>query len=131
MRLGFTLRLLGASRHHARGERNRGRAGWLALAALLACVPRAAVRSSGAGETVFRYGGSAEAVALRGTMTGWRAVPLDRRGRDFRIVLALGPGRYEYRLEVRRGETVDVWLPEGAEHVPDGFGGENAVLRLR
>jgi hypothetical protein len=106
---------------------------WLALAAsLLACAPRTGIRSGAAEATVFRFGGRAQAVALRGSMTGWRAIPLERRGRSFQVALRLEPGRYEYRLEVQHGGAVEVevWLPEGAEHVPDGFGGENAVLRI-
>ncbi|MGC4000642.1 MAG: glycogen-binding domain-containing protein [Anaeromyxobacter sp.] len=108
----------------------------LALAlALAGCAgaPSAHIRptSSPSGPTEFRYEGAAETVTLRGTMTGWRPVSLDRNGSGFTLALPLAPGRYEYRLEVRRGTAVEVWFPDQAERVEDGFGGENAVLRVR
>lgn len=116
----------------------RGRLAALALAAVAAaCAPRATVRppvrASTQGDpapTVFTYRGPADAVALRGTMTGWDAVPLERDGDRFELAVSLASGRYEYRLEVRRGADLRIVLPEDAERVDDGFGGENAVLRV-
>lgn len=111
-----------------------------ALAALSAaalatsgCAPRATVRAperGGRAPTVFVYRGPAEAVVLRGSMTGWDAEPLERAGDRFRLAISLASGRYEYRLEVRRSGEWRVVLPEGAERVDDGFGGENALLRV-
>ncbi|ACL67202.1 conserved hypothetical protein [Anaeromyxobacter dehalogenans 2CP-1] len=118
----------------------RGRLAALALAALAgagACAPRATVRAparaSTQGErapTVFTFRGPAEAVALRGTMTGWDALPLEREGDRFVLAISLASGRYEYRFEVRRGGELRIVLPADAERVDDGFGGENAVLRV-
>lgn len=106
-------------------------AGALAAAALLACAPTATVRPGGAERpTTFRYAGPGDAVALVGDMTGWSPVALRRAGGAWSLDLALPPGRYEYRLEVRRGERLEPALPAGAERIDDGFGGENAVLRV-
>lgn len=103
----------------------------LALGALSGCAPRAAVRPGGAGHpTHLRYDGAAEAVALTGDMTGWSPVALAPDGAGFALDLVLPPGRYEYRLEVRRAGRVEPVLPAGAERTGDGFGGENAVLRV-
>lgn len=103
----------------------------LLLVALCACAtPRVTVRPAGPERVVFRVAGPADAVELRGTMTGWSAVPLERRGRDFLLALPLAAGRYEYRLEVRRGAVVEHVLADGAERADDGFGGENGVIRV-
>lgn len=105
----------------------------LALAfavALGACAPRVEIRPRGRGAAVFLYEGRADEVRLVGTMTGWRAVPLERSGDRFHLSLALPDGRYEYRLQVYRGESLHEVLPEHAERVSDGFGGENAILRI-
>lgn len=99
------------------------------LAALAACAPRALVRERG-GRVVFAWAGEAEEVAVCGTMTGWRCVPLARRGRRFEIELPAPPGRHEFRLEVRTGGETRIVLPEEAERVEDGYGGENGVLRV-
>ena len=108
------------------------------LAALLlllpaACAPRVTVRTGdGAGTTVFSVRSSAGAVTLTGSMTGWQPRPLVRRGDRFELDLALPPGRYEYRLEeTSGGGASNVIFPEGVERTPDGFGGENALLRVR
>jgi hypothetical protein len=108
------------------------RAAVLVAAAALACAPvsRVSVRPRAPGETLFLYEGRAERVALRGNMTAWRAVPLERSGEAFFLALVLPPGRYEYRLEVARGDAPRVVLPANVERVQDGFGGENAVLRV-
>ncbi|WP_041453972.1 glycogen-binding domain-containing protein [Anaeromyxobacter dehalogenans] len=116
----------------------RRRLAALALAAFAgACAPRATVRAPGQASTqgapaptVFAFRGPADAVALRGTMTGWDAVPLEREGDRFVLAISLASGRYEYRFEVRRGAELRIVLPEDAERVDDGFGGENAVLRV-
>ncbi len=104
----------------------------LALLALASCAaPAASVRPSGAdGEVTFAWTGDADAVFLAGTMTSWERVPLARDGRTFRLRLRVAPGRYEYRLDVEDGGAVRTALPDGVERVEDGFGGENAVLRL-
>ncbi len=103
----------------------------VALLALAACAPRATVRATVAdGEATFVWTGDADAVSLVGTPTAWRPVPLVRDGRRFTLRLPLAPGRYEYRLEVETGGEVRTVLPDGAERVGDGFGGENAVLRV-
>jgi hypothetical protein len=108
------------------------------LAALLlllpaACAPRVTVRpGDGTGATVFSVRSSAESVTLAGSMTGWRRRPLVRLGDRFELDLTLPPGRYEYRLEeTSGGGASQVIFPEGAERTPDGFGGENALLRVR
>jgi hypothetical protein len=98
---------------------------------VLACAPAVIVRPGGrAAPTVLRVRTDATRVALLGTMTGWRLLPLERRGRAFELSLDLPPGRYEYRLEVRDNTGVHEVFPEGAERADDGFGGENAVLRI-
>jgi hypothetical protein len=102
-----------------------------AAAAICACAAatRAEVRAAREG-VVLRYRGDADAVALRGSMTGWAPVALVRDDGGFALWLPLAAGRYEYRLEVRRGDAVTAVLPEGVERVDDGFGGENGVVRV-
>jgi hypothetical protein len=102
------------------------------LGALAACAPRAAaiVRPAARGTVSFEWRGQADAVSLSGTMTGWAPVALHREDGRFATALAVPPGRHEYRLEVSVGSTRTLVLPEGAERVDDGFGGENAVLRV-
>lgn len=104
----------------------------LALLLLAGCAARgAAVRPGAEGaSTTFRYRGPADEVRLSGSMSEWRPLPLERQGEGWDLVLPLRPGRYEYRLEVRLGEVTRVVLPPGAERADDGFGGENAVLRV-
>jgi outer membrane biogenesis lipoprotein LolB len=100
-------------------------------AALAACAPRASVQPAAQeGMVAFFYDGAADGVVLRATFTGWQPVPLARVGGRFQITVAVPLGRHEYRLEVRRGEAVVVVLPEDAERVADGFGGENAIIRV-
>ncbi len=104
----------------------------LALLALAAgCAPAAVVRPTVSdGQATFAWTGDADAVFLVGTPTAWRRVALGRDGRRFSVRIPIAPGRHEYRLEVETGGAVRVVLPEGAERVADGFGGENAVLRV-
>ncbi len=104
----------------------------LALAAALAaCAPAATVRPTVSdGEAAFGWTGDADAVFLVGSLTGWRRVPLARDGRRFTLRLPIAPGRWEYRLEVEAGGDVRTVLPDGVERVDDGFGGENAILRV-
>lgn len=98
--------------------------------ALAACASgRVDVRPVREG-VVFRYRGSADAVTMSGSMTRWSPVPLVRDGNGFALWLPLSPGRYEYRLEIRNGSAITTLVPEGVEHVDDGFGGENAVVRV-
>jgi hypothetical protein len=102
-----------------------------ALLALASCAPSATVRPTVEdGAVTFAWEGEADAVWVVGTPTSWQRVPLARRGRTFSVRLRIAPGRYEYRLEVEAGGTVRTVLPEGAERTDDGFGGENAVLRV-
>lgn len=101
----------------------------LALLAFAACAPRAVVRPADGGRVSFAWTGAADAVWLSGTMTGWERVPLARRGGRFAVALDVPPGRHEYRLEVESAGALRIVLPEGAERVDDGYGGENAVLR--
>jgi len=107
-----------------------GRLALLAALALSACAPRATVRPAGDGRVVFAWSGKAEAAWVSGTMTGWSRVPLSRAGGRLEVALEVPPGRHEYRLEVLETTGVRIVLPDGAEQVDDGFGGENAVLRL-
>ncbi len=103
----------------------------LVAALALACAPAVAVRpGSGGAPTVFRVEADAREVILSGSMTGWRGVPLERRDGAFELSLDLGPGRYEYRLEVHDGKGTRLVHPGSAERVDDGFGGENLVLRI-
>lgn len=101
------------------------------LAALAGCAPSATVRPAVSnGEATFAWTGDADAVFLVGTPTGWRRLPLERHGRRFTVRVPVAPGRHEYRLEVETAGDVRTVLPDGAERVEDGFGGENAVLRV-
>ncbi len=102
----------------------------LCLLALSACASATVRATVEAGEATFIWTGDADAVFLVGTPTAWRRVPLAREGRRFTLRLPLPPGRHEYRLEVEAGGAVRTVLPDGGERVDDGFGGENAVLRV-
>lgn len=104
--------------------------GPLLALALAACAPRATVRPVGEGRVVFAWDGAGEAAWVRGTMTGWGRVPLVRSGGRLEVTLQVPAGRHEYRLEVAETTGVRVVLPPGAEVADDGFGGENAVLRV-
>ncbi len=106
----------------------------LTAAAVLAlgCATPVTVRTGGAGgRTVFRVHAEARAVLLSGTMTGWRPRPLEQRGKDFELTVDVPPGRHEYRLEVLDDTGDHVVFSRDAERTDDGFGGENAVLRVR
>jgi hypothetical protein len=107
-----------------------GRLALLAAVALSACAPRATVRPSGDGLVVFAWEGEGEAAWVCGTMTGWNRVPLVRSGGRFEVSLQVPPGRHEYRLEVLDKTGFRIVLPPGVEQADDGFGGENAVLRV-
>jgi 1,4-alpha-glucan branching enzyme len=104
-----------------------------AIAAVaLACAPAIRVLPGDRGAlTSFRVRASATRVELSGTMTDWRAVPLERHGGVFELELDLPPGRYEYRLEIVDPAGTRVIFPEGGERTSDGFGGENAVVRVQ
>jgi hypothetical protein len=108
---------------------------WLAAAAALlalACAPRVRVLAGGGGApTSFRVRAEATRVELSGTMTAWRPVPLERRGGLFELWLDLPPGRYEYRLEIVDARETRAVFPDGGERTSDGFGGENAVVRVQ
>jgi 1,4-alpha-glucan branching enzyme len=70
---------------------------------------------------------SAHAVLLAGDFTGWDQAPMalkkDKSG-VWKKVIALPPGRYEYRLLVD-GEWRDD--PQCSTRKPNQFGGENCV----
>ena len=102
----------------------------VALLALAACATAGVRASVEDGTATFTWTGQADAVYLVGTPTEWRRVPLLRDGHRFTVRLPIPPGRHEYRLEVEAEGTVRTALPEDAERVEDGFGGENAVLRV-
>lgn len=107
----------------------------VAALALASCASRQAVAAAAArpaaeGTVTFEWTGPADAAWVAGTMTGWERVPLAREGRRFSVALAVPEGRHEYRMEVEVGGTRRVVLPPDAERVDDGFGGENAVLRV-
>jgi hypothetical protein len=103
-----------------------------AAAIVLACAPSVSVRPGGAEHpTIFRVHVRARAVVLSGTMTRWHPMQLERRGGDFVLALDVPPGRHEYRLEVLDDAGAHVVFSEGVERTDDGFGGENAVLRVR
>ncbi len=105
----------------------------LALTAAACAGPAAGVRPAAGGAVVLRVpADGATLVTLAGTMNGWQPEPLFRVGGAFEIALRLPPGRYEYRLEAQGNpDGPRTVFPEGCERVPDGFGGENAVLRIR
>ncbi len=107
----------------------RARIALVAALALAGCAPRASVRPGGDGQVVFAWSGEAEAAWVSGTMTGWARVPLVRSGGRLEVTLPVPPGRHEYRIEVLEKTGIRVVMPAGVEVVPDGFGGENAVLR--
>ncbi len=97
----------------------------------LACAPAVTVRpGNGRLATVLRVRADAPEVVLLGTMTEWRPRPFERQCGAFELRVDLPPGRYEYRLEVRDKTGVHQVFPEDAERADDGFGGENAVLRV-
>ncbi len=103
-----------------------------AAALALACATPITVRPGERGHpTVFRVHCDARAVLLSGTMTGWRPRQLERHGKDFELALDLPPGRHEYRLEVLDEDGAHIVFSEGSERTADGFGGENAVVRVR
>jgi Glycogen recognition site of AMP-activated protein kinase len=98
----------------------------------LSCAAPIMVRPGDGGHpTVFRVRCKARSVVLSGTMTRWRPLPLPRHGDEFELELELPPGRHEYRLEVLDDEGAHVVFSDGSERTADGFGGENAVVRVR
>jgi hypothetical protein len=102
------------------------------LAAALGCTSPALVRPASVepAGAVLRYDGPAEAVYLRGSMTGWEPVPFAPDASGFALTLRLPAGRYEYHLELHRAGAIQIVVPRGAERADDGFGGENAILRV-
>ncbi len=103
-----------------------------AILLAMGCAPSVIVRpGTGQAPTVFRVRTDAQGVELSGTMTGWNPTPLPRRDGAFELALELAPGRYEYSLKVLDSGGIHDVFPDGAERTADGFGGENAVLRVR
>jgi hypothetical protein len=97
------------------------------------CAARVPVQDVEAGPRAitFAWSGEADAVWLVGSMTAWKRVPLSREGGGrFATSLPVAAGRHEYRLEAELGGVLRVVLPEGVERVDDGYGGENALLRV-
>jgi 1,4-alpha-glucan branching enzyme len=69
-------------------------------------------------------------VRVTGDFTGWdeEGIRLSPVGEgQWRTVLPLQPGRYQYRLIVDGSWRDD---PEAAERVPNPFGSENCVLQV-
>ena len=105
----------------------------LVLILAAGCAPRATIRQravDGAPRALFVYRGDAEAVVLRGSMTRWSPLPMHLHGSAWEVELALPPGRYEYRIEVRAKGVTRMVIPDDAERVDDDFGSENGVLRV-
>jgi 1,4-alpha-glucan branching enzyme len=74
---------------------------------------------------------AADEVAITGDFAGWdpEGIPLHHDGEaNWYATLELLPGEYQYRLRVD-GEWRDD--PEAEVRVPNPFGSENGVLRVR
>ncbi|KAJ2034499.1 hypothetical protein GGI08_008937, partial [Coemansia sp. S2] len=75
--------------------------------------------------------GAAESVAIRGTFSRdseqwWtQSIPLRREGSSYKVVLALEPGRYEFKYVVNGGD----WQVNSMyQIVDDGHGNANNVI---
>lgn len=76
-----------------------------------------------------RYSGPAQQVRIAGAWNGWQPMPMQAVGADrWRVVTPIPPGIHEFSLIVGDDEWV---VPDGAVTVPDGFGGQVAVLVVR
>lgn len=77
------------------------------------------------------YAPLANEVAIAGDFNNWDAsqnkLKKDSRG-NWKTVLTLNPGRYEYRLLVDGNWEND---PKSTEFVPNGFGTWNCVIEVR
>jgi hypothetical protein len=102
-----------------------------AVAGCAARAPLERLEPAGPRAVTLEWSGEADAVWVVGSMTGWQRVPLAREGRGrFVTSLLVSEGRHEYHLEVEAAGVLRVVLPAGAERVDDGYGGENALLRV-
>lgn len=74
-------------------------------------------------------GEGAGKVAVAGDFNGWNASadPMEREGGAWTRTLALPPGVYRYKLVVDGNYIPD---PSNPDREPDGFGGENTLLRM-
>lgn len=73
---------------------------------------------------------AAKSVRLAGDFTGWEKSPVEMKpssGGVWSTVVPLNPGVYAYRFIVD-GQWCDD--PQSAQHVPNPFGGSNAVIRV-
>jgi 1,4-alpha-glucan branching enzyme len=73
----------------------------------------------------------AKAVMITGNFTGWskEGIPLDKgKHGAWQVTLRLAPGEYQYRLRVD-GQWQD--HPEAQERVPNPFGTQNCVLKVK
>jgi hypothetical protein len=69
---------------------------------------------------------ASEPPSIAGDFTGWKAVPMQRRGGQWEASFDLAPGVYHYAFVRADGS----WFlpPSVPNQVDDGFGGKNAVL---
>ena len=78
---------------------------------------------------VVRLKGASE-VAVTGDFTQWSKDGIRLRkgpNDEWRTILELDPGEYQYRLVVDGNWQDD---PQAARHVPNPFGGQNAILKV-
>ena len=82
-------------------------------------------------EIPFRFRSkAAREVRITGDFTNWapEGIPLRKAANgEFRTILGLVPGEYQYRLIID-GEWSDD--PDATLRVPNSFGGENCVLQV-
>ena len=77
---------------------------------------------------IWRHSGDAKEVFLAGDFNDWTPAPMPIVNDEFRITLALAPGRYEYKFVVD-GQ----WCDDSAavESAPNEFGTTNSVVQVR
>ncbi|MEO6970458.1 MAG: glycogen-binding domain-containing protein [Chthoniobacterales bacterium] len=89
-----------------------------------------AVRSPQAHEFVYHPAGKPATVTVGGSFNGWskEATPprVDESG-VYRVTVPLEPGSYSYKFIVDDRWTTD---PDNPIHEPDGFGGNNSLLKV-
>ncbi|MDO9170668.1 MAG: glycogen-binding domain-containing protein [bacterium] len=104
----------------------------LLLATLLSAAPpaAAAVKSVPVGVKFTHQAPGAGAVNLAGSFNGWDAQrhPLtDEGGGVWSIVMALKPGKYEYKFVVDGAWFADA---ENPDSTPDSYGGTNSAIQV-
>jgi hypothetical protein len=104
----------------------------LLLATLLSAAPpaTAAVKSVPVGVKFTHQAPGAGAVNLAGSFNGWDAQrhPLtDEGGGVWSIVMALKPGKYEYKFVVDGAWFADA---ENPDSTPDSYGGTNSAIQV-